>query len=381
MLSTTERIELSKTILKQHATALGISVPNLVRALETTDSKYRQARERASSEIARLCGDRSVEALVPDIDVVVMGSMGRGEMSDTESDFDYIVLTYGLITDPFQIWVARKAADAAERAVAFKETGKTTGFGGLTSSSQLVNVIGLETDTNITHTHRILLLEESVSLLNDASYGRLVRSVLKRYLYDYEPGPDGQDRSKRGVPRFLLNDVVRYWRTLGVDYQAKRWEELEGEKWGMRYLKLRSTRKLTFVATVVSLFLPRIRDAVVHDDLLVEQFSLMPMARLSQLEAHLNDSEDRRCLAEIFRLADRFSNLYNDPEFRDQVNQVQHPRDAGNPTFAAARRDTQRLQEFLEALFNSDRPIRAASVDGDGNPLTLRFLTARYLLF
>lgn len=45
-------------------------------------------------------------------------------------------------------------------------------------------------------------------------------------------------------PRFLLNDVIRYWRTMCVDFAGK---EREGpEKWGLRNAKLRTARKILF---------------------------------------------------------------------------------------------------------------------------------------
>ena len=97
---------------------------------------------------------------------------------------------------------------------------------------------------------------------------KTMRSILKRYLVDYHNFENVSPLHKRGVARFLLNDVVRYWRTVAVDYQAKRWDELsppagafqeddglglEPPKWGLRYIKLRSSRKLAFVGSLVSL--------------------------------------------------------------------------------------------------------------------------------
>jgi predicted nucleotidyltransferase len=370
-----KRLQTSKARIQTAARSLEVSVPNIVAAHDVAIESFKNAQTAAQAELTRLFGERSRHRNLrrQAVDIVVMGSLARGEMSPSESDLDYILIAYESV-QPFQIYAAKLAAAEAERRVHPKPRGQYTGFGGLSSFSQMVNLIGLEADTNTNHTHRILLLQESMSLLRNRHYDMLLDAVLERYLYDYSTW-------KRGVPRFLLNDVVKYWRTIGVDYQAKRWEEVEGEKWGMRYLKLRSTRKLGFVGTVVSLLLPAITGDEASPEFLKSQFALTSLARLLQLADYIEDPATRVELANVVRLADWFLHQYSLEAFRKDVNLVQYPDDTEQPKFKAAREETQVLQRSLEKLFLSDAPLRGAVDDPDGKPVSLAYLTKRYLLF
>ncbi len=242
----------------------------------------------------------------------------------------------------------------------------------------------------------MLFLEESVPIIDIVSHSITVASILNRYLHDYQNEEEKSTLHKKGVPRFLLNDVVRYWRTIAVDYQAKRWDEVslpeefsddgtefDSPKWGLRYVKLRSSRKLAFAGTIISLFIPCILDVPVETELLCEQFKMPPLARLAQLEQFVCE-EDKVHLRRSFEIADEFAGLLNDSEFRSEVCKVQHPRNPGsNDAFRRARALTQELEICLERLFCSKNPFLGAStkLDGDEDLLTLSGLTRRYLLF
>jgi hypothetical protein len=88
-------------------------------------------------------------------------------------------------------------------------------------SHELVHLIGGEADSNRNTTRRILLLLESRGMVDDDRVrDRVVRNILKRYLQE-DLGYHAFHDWKRRVPRFLLNDIVRFWRTMTVDYATK----------------------------------------------------------------------------------------------------------------------------------------------------------------
>jgi hypothetical protein len=370
---------------------LGLALTNIRHAAQQSDEALEDARNIAVGVLVE-AGVIEGESDDLELGLVAFGSLARAEASQAESDFDHAILAYGTVDTPEHIQRYRRAADEVCKKTGLKRPGASRIFGGLISGSDLVNRIGLDDDTNRTHTQRMLFLEESIPIIGVARHKQTVKAILKRYLVDYrEPGLE-----KPGVPRFLLNDIVRYWRTIAVDYQAKRWDELnpfetEGSdderapKWGMRYIKLRSTRKLAFCGTVTAILAPRLRDVAVDEELLCSEFEAPALARLAGLLAYLDHDQDRDALRQILELADWFAEKFGDGDFRAEVNEVEHPRrPENNAAFAEARGKTEDLQRALEMLFQSTHPLRVSRQEGlSGFPdrLCLNQLTARYLLF
>lgn len=283
------------------------------------------------------------------LDVLVFGSMARREASPS-SDFDYVVVLHGISDN---VACTREILDHVENVrgmLCLEEPGRTQMFGTVISASDLVERIGLEQDTNRNHTRRILLLMESASIYSNELYESLLKAVLKRYLHDYsEP--------KKGVPRFLLNDVMRYWRTLSVDYQAKRWESRTPD-WGLRYIKLLVSRKLAYAGTIASILL--VKEASV--DYFIEQFKMPALARLAQLEQRLEE-EYKPCLKEVLCVADEFVGKLKDKSFRDEARKVQQPNDITDDSPLGIMRDhAKKLQTNLEKIFFKSDVLRERSI-------------------
>jgi hypothetical protein len=72
----------------------------------------------------------------------------------------------------------------------------------------------------------------------------LTPKILERY---FEGDVHFSAAGKCRVPRFLLNDLTRYWRTICVDYAAKHRDQ-SGSKWALRNAKLRFSRKLIYAS-------------------------------------------------------------------------------------------------------------------------------------
>lgn len=318
--------------LAHACSTVGVDLPALAHAAELSEQQVGVARDFFHE---RLGADNS-------LDIVVCGSMARREMSRA-SDFDYLVVAHGLVEGASRPREFRKACDTWREGRGIRAPGSSGVFGQVVSAADLVEQIGLEPDTNSSLTRRVLLLEEGVSVLVPDLHRKLIATIVGRYLHE-----DPSDTS--GPPRFLLNDVVRYWRTIAVDYQAKVWRDLTVDGWGLRYRKLR----ISFVSALVSLFLVEIAKPSDAHAFLTDQFVDVPaLARVAQLVDVLGDDDAAiQDLRRLFEIADAFCAFLHDGERRRAAKSVLPPaKKATDAGFMAMRALSVELEGCLERLF------------------------------
>lgn len=127
-------------------------------------------------------------------------------------------------------------------------------------------------------TARMLMILESRYLYNQDAYRRFRNQIISAYFRDFH------DHSKNFRPVFLLNDVLRFWRTLCINYEhARQWRENTSEKAAKGHLgnlKLRFSRLCicySFIAYLLS------KGESLSADDVVETAELTPLARLRAL--------------------------------------------------------------------------------------------------
>lgn len=142
--------------------------------------------ELGLDQAAALLAERVPRDEATNVDVIVLGSYARLEAS-AGSDFDYLVVAYGLSGD---VRTNRRLLEAADQFIreqltvagGLKRPGTTGLFGRITAAADLTERIGLEEDTNLSHSRRLLILEESRSIYNPQLHDSLLTAIVNRYL-------------------------------------------------------------------------------------------------------------------------------------------------------------------------------------------------------
>lgn len=292
---------------------------------------------------------RKTQALLPeDTSLVLFGSMGRGEIT-TGSDTDWALLVDGC-ADSSHFDSIADLKQIIENDHKPPTPGGT--FGGLMSSHELVHKIGGDSDTNKNTTRRILLLLESVPIGNAEAYDRVIRMILKRYISE----DWGWMHKKVCIPRFLLNDIIRYWRTITVDFAYKR-RQRSGEGWGLKTIKLRMSRKLIYVSGLLACFNDELVGEEYPDDDLVHKAvsNLHSLLKYSPLEivaktlySYVEIEDHTRA---IFENYDKFLELIDNEDNRKHFENISPTDAVEDVRFQEIREIGHNFQEALTEIF------------------------------
>ena len=170
----------------------------------------------------------------------VNGSYARREATE-ESDVDFFFLTTG-----------SGAPSADEEQAEFRELLETElnlklpARGGMFAKilpAGKLREIGGQTDDNKTLTRRMLLLLEGEWVFNESGFHDVRRRLLAIYLH-HSPEEDK-------ICMFLLNDVIRYWRTICIDLEHK--VRADNKARDIRLIKLRFSRMLLYASGVLAI--------------------------------------------------------------------------------------------------------------------------------
>ena len=330
----------------------------IVSAAKASDQIRRDLDEILSTGV----GDYTSE----DASLVVFGSLARDEWTSA-SDLDWTYLIDGQ-ADPAHLLITQEVHSAIERHDdKFRPPGQTGTFGNVAFSHDLVHQIGGQHDTNRNMTQRILLLLESkpIGKRRDA-YDRVVKAVISRYLEE-DNHLLTQDGKSYRVPRFLLNDIVRFWRTMAVDFASKQ-RDRGGKGWGTRNAKLRMSRKLIFASGLLICFgcqldtelrsrIPSgnggIKQTLVN--YLSECISLTPLQVVAR--ATLVHAVPEQITEDLFSSYAAFLAMLDNASEREALEQLRAEDSRTDKLFARVRSMSEQFERALDKIFFETKAI------------------------
>jgi hypothetical protein len=300
------------------------------------------ARERTATGLAKKRASLQPLRHSPEASIVLTGSWGRAEVT-SGSDDDFMVLLHGAEGSEVLPTIDEVSG------VLKHSPGKDGPFASPVFSQKLVHQIGLDGDDNKNLTRRLLFLLESIPVTGEKVYGTVRDEILDRYLDEsvkpYRP------------PRFLLNDVVRYWRTICVDFAAKEWKG--PEKWGIRNAKLRTSRKILFAGGLLPVLECSRFDVVPMRAYLEEERGRPPTDRIARAFIE-NDASDEG--ARTLGAYDEFVGRMHQSDFREELERVTRDTAKASAAFSEAERIGKELQAGLLALLHEASPHLAKVV-------------------
>lgn len=205
-----------------------------------------------------------------DLQVFCAGSLGRFDIG-TKSDLDLFAISNRSSEKRSKLEDLEVLAKliSLNRKLKYPPFSNDGQFLKIHSIDELKMKVGEPTDDSENlFTTRMLMLLESQPLYNPDLYNDHMKQVVLHYLRD----KDGYNTFK---PIFIINDLLRYWRTLCLNYELIRNDP--ERNWRKKNINLKFSRALTVFSAV--LVLMRLED--VNESNLLKMFSMTPMRRLA----------------------------------------------------------------------------------------------------
>jgi len=324
---------------------------------------------RAASKATREKLDELLTAKIgkyasEDTSVVVFGSLARSEWT-SRSDLDWTYLIDGQANSD-HLRIAQEIHKViGDHPELFRPPGQTGTFGNMAFSHEIIHQIGGQHDTNKNTTQRILLLLESAAIgRNVQAHDRVLRGVINRYLEE-DTHLLSHDLKSYRVPRFLLNDIVRFWRTMAVDFASKQ-RDRAGAGWGLRNAKLRMSRKLIFASGLLICFSANIdpdlqkkisTDTSIENDAIKLNLvnyirALVRLTPLETLDRTVKNCDVSAQIAEqLFSAYAEFLSMLSDEATRKALDDLRAKDSRTNETFGRIRKISEQFEVALGEIF------------------------------
>ena len=307
------------------------------------NSTYEKTAKVSNATLSTL--RESLDPIVPpDAVALTCGSYARREAT-IGSDIDFYVLVPELLGQ--DEWFEK--AKVAIGKVVKKPPAAGGAFDSLIRIEDLLNNFGGDKDTNQTITRRMLYLLEGEYLTNSVVFEKIRRQIIERYV--------SSTREDHHIAQYLLNDIIRYWRTITVDYAFKTQEA--NKPWAIRNIKLVFSRKLIYASGLFSVAVTADRSQSSKVDILEELFSMTPIERM----VHICGESRMRELVKSYNM---FLGRIDDQDVRNHLEILSKDDRDTDEVFRELKNEGYRFANELlmafEKTFHSTHPIHRAVI-------------------
>lgn len=285
------------------------------------------------------------------ITIVAVGSYGRGEASSA-SDLD-LYLLFDSDRDaeeaiPTELAVVEQVVDE----YAPNSTGETGTFGSraCVRFADILSKIGGTEDTNYHITRRLLFLLEGTWLYGEYRFQQYRKELLNCYIK--ETDTDGR------LSRFLLNDIIRYYRTITTDFEHKVSAQQQG--WGLRQVKLRFSRKILYFGGIVAVAETAGLPIAYKLEQIEDWFDYQGLERIYQA------APDQPETRQVLELYEYFLTEVSEPGTREQLKVLQKENRAECERYNDLREKgielSETLAQWLKSKYPADHEIHHALI-------------------
>lgn len=218
--------------------------------------------------------------------IYTTGSYGRLEASDN-SDLDLFFIDSDENKPTSNIDKTLINAEVIKicRGLKLPEFSKDGGYLTIHNIGEIMKDLGSPRDDYYNYfTARMLLLLESKPIHNDILHKSCLTQIIEKYYIDFH------DHSQNFKPIFLANDIIRFWKTLCLNYEHKRKRvdfKNDNSKFSNKVvthsknLKLKFSRKLTCFSFILKL---AAYEGTINPNEILEICQMTPIERLTSLK-------------------------------------------------------------------------------------------------
>ncbi len=276
--------------------------------------------------------------------LAIIGSLGRKEAT-AESDFDVYPIANQTLKDKTKVNLLWNEAAELSR---LKNPSTTGNFGSekLTTIDDIKKNIGGENDSNSKISQRILIILESKFIGDLCVRDEAIIEIVSRYI--------DEKTTNHQLGMFVLNDIIRFYRTMCVDFEYKTYEDKK--PWAVRNLKLVFSRKLIYFSGILMCGELAQASSKQKREIFKRLMQLTPTERI--LEILGNEAE------RPLKIYDEFMQKMSDGQFRRNIHELTADARGTSDDFTDLKNRSHHFGWALRAAFNrhydSTHPIHRA---------------------